>query len=327
MEKNLPSVGDVRSAALRIEGKACKTPVLESSLLNKRLGCRLLVKAESLQRTGSFKFRGAYNCISRIPEDRRKGGVVAYSSGNHAQGVAAASQLLGMPALIVMPEDAPAIKIANTLAYGAEIVFYDRLNENREEIGEKLVQQRDATLVRPYDDGMIIAGQGTVGLEMVQQVQEMDTGMDVFLAPCGGGGLISGCALALESESPDTEIYSVEPQGFDDTARSLQAGDRLSNDPSSRSICDALLTPVPGEITFSINARLLKGGLSVSDEMAFEAMRIAFEYLKLVVEPGGAVALAAVLSGQIHTNDKTIGIVLSGGNVDQDVYIKALGEA
>lgn len=320
-------MGDVRSAALRIEGKACKTPVLESSLLNKRLGCRLLVKAESLQRTGSFKFRGAYNCISRIPEDRRKGGVVAYSSGNHAQGVAAASQLLGMPALIVMPEDAPAIKIANTLAYGAEIVFYDRLNENREEIGEKLVQQRDATLVRPYDDGMIIAGQGTVGLEMVQQVQEMDTGMDVFLAPCGGGGLISGCALALESESPDTEIYSVEPQGFDDTARSLQAGDRLSNDPSSRSICDALLTPVPGEITFSINARLLKGGLSVSDEMAFEAMRIAFEYLKLVVEPGGAVALAAVLSGQIHTNDKTIGIVLSGGNVDQDVYIKALGEA
>ena len=320
-------MGDVRSAALRIEGKACKTPVLESSLLNKRLGCRLLVKAESLQRTGSFKFRGAYNCISRIPEDRRKGGVVAYSSGNHAQGVAAASQLLGMPALIVMPEDAPAIKIANTLAYGAEIVFYDRLNENREEIGEKLVQQRDATLVRPYDDGMIIAGQGTVGLEMVQQVQEMDTGMDVFLAPCGGGGLISGCALALESESPDTEIYSVEPQGFDDTARSLQAGDRLSNDPSSRSICDALLTPVPGEITFSINARLLKGGLSVSDEMAFEAMRIAFEYLKLVVEPGGAVALAAVLSGQIHTHDKTIGIVLSGGNVDQDVYIKALGEA
>jgi threonine dehydratase len=322
--KDLPTVSDVRSAAERIKGKAYKTPVLESSLLNEKLGCRLLVKPETLQRTGSFKFRGAYNCISRIAEDRRKSGIVAYSSGNHAQGVAAASQMMELPALIVMPKDAPEIKVKNTQSYGAEIVFYDRFGENREEIGEKLVQERSATLVRPYDDPMIIAGQGTVGLEMAHQVQEMDARLDLFLSPCGGGGLISGCALALNAETPETEIYAVEPEGFDDTARSLDAGKRMVNAPSCQSICDALLSPEPGELTFQINSKLLKGGVSVSDNLAREAMRVAFEYLKLVVEPGGAVALAAVLSGQIDTHGKTVGIVLSGGNVDREVFKNAL---
>ncbi len=322
--ENLPTATDVRSAALQIEGEAVKTPILESTLLNEQLGCRLLFKAEPLQRTGSFKFRGAYNRISRIPEDQRKQGVVAYSSGNHAQGVAAASQLLNLPAVIVMPRDAPDIKVANTRSYGAEIVFYDRFSEEREEIGENLMRERGATLVRPYDDPLIIAGQGTVGLEMAQQIRTMDAHMDAFLSPCGGGGLISGCALALGSESPETDIYSVEPHGFEDTARSLQAGERLKNEPSSNSICDALLAPEPGELTYAINKRLLKGGLSVPDDMARKAMRVAFEYLKIVVEPGGAVALAAVLDEQLDTNGKTIGIVLSGGNVDRDVFNEAL---
>lgn len=317
---SLPTIEDVRSAAERLDGKAVKTPLLESPLLNERLGCRLLIKPEPLQRTGSFKFRGAYNKISRIPEEQRSGGVVAYSSGNHAQGVAAAAQLLGMPALIAMPKDAPDIKVANTKAYGAEVVFFDRFGESREELGERLVKERGATLVRPYDDPMIIAGQGTVGLEVAAQAKDMDASIDAFLAPCGGGGLISGSALALASDSPNTQIYSVEPVGFDDTARSLAAGERVINKPEAKSICDALLAPEPGKLTFQLNAKLLKGGFAVSDDMAREAMCIAFDYLKLVVEPGGAVALAAVLAQRIDVQGKTICVVLSGGNVDGSVF-------
>ncbi|MBC8268052.1 MAG: threonine/serine dehydratase [Rhodospirillaceae bacterium] len=324
MLDTLPNATDVRSAALRIEGKAYKTPLLEVPLLNERLGFRLLVKPETLQRTGSFKFRGAYNRISRIPEDQQKGGVVAFSSGNHAQGVAAAAQMLGLPALIVMPSDAPAIKVANTRSYGAEIVFYDRFGEDREAIAEKLVAERKATLVRPFDDPMIIAGQGTVGLEIAQQARALDITLDAVLSPCGGGGLVGGSALALASESPQTEVYAVEPDGFDDTARSMVAGERLSIEPGATSICDALLSPEPGNLTLQINARLLAGGLSVSDDAVTQAMQIAFKYLKLVVEPGGAVALAALLSGQYDGHGKTVGIILSGGNVDQEVYRKAL---
>lgn len=301
-----------------------KTPLLESTLLNERIGGRLLIKAEPLQRTGSFKFRGAYNCISRIPEEAREGGVVAYSSGNHAQGVAAASQILGLRAVIVMPQDAPAIKIANTRAYGADIVFYDRYSENREEIGERLMAESGATLVRPYDDAMIIAGQGTIGLEAAQQARGLKASLDAFLAPCGGGGLISGCALALKDESPETDVYAVEPVGYDDTARSLVAGKPLANDMTGKSICDALLAPVPGDLTYRLNAKLLKSGLAVSDEQVREAMRTAFEYFKLVVEPGGAVALAAILAGLYYIKNKTACAVLSGGNVDPAVFRDAL---
>jgi threonine dehydratase len=324
MLETLPNATDVRSAALRIEGKAYKTPLLEVPLLNERLGFRLLVKPETLQRTGSFKFRGAYNRISRIPEDQQKGGVVAFSSGNHAQGVAASAQLLGLPALIVMPDDAPAIKVANTRAYGAEIVFYDRFGDDREEIAQKLVAERHATLIRPFDDPLIIAGQGTVGLEMAQQARALDTTMDTVLSPCGGGGLVGGSALALASESPQTKIYAVEPDGFDDTVRSMVAGERLGNKPGATSFCDALLSPEPGKLTLQINTRLLAGGLSVSDDAVIQAMQVAFKYLKLVVEPGGAVALAALLSGQYDGHGKTVGIILSGGNVDAEFYQKAL---
>ena len=324
MLDTLPNATDVRSAALRIEGKAYKTPLLEVPLLNEHLGFRLLVKPETLQRTGSFKFRGAYNRISRIPEDQQQGGVVAFSSGNHAQGVAAAAQIHDLPALIVMPSDTPEIKIANTRAYGAEIVFYDRFGEDREAIAEKLVAEKKATLVRPFDDPMIIAGQGTVGLEMAQQARALDTTLDAVLSPCGGGGLVGGSALALASESPQTEVYAVEPEDFDDTARSMVAGERLSIEPGATSFCDALLSPEPGRLTLQINSRLLSGGLTVSDKAVTQAMQIAFRYLKLVVEPGGAVALAALLSGQYDGRGKTVGITLSGGNVDEEVFRKAL---
>jgi len=321
---NLPTIDDVRSAAACIEGSAYETPLLESPLLNEKLGCRLLVKPESLQRTGSFKFRGAYNRISNIPEDQRKNGIVAFSSGNHAQGVAAAAKIFGIAAKIIMPKDAPAIKVSNTQAYGAQVIFYDRFNDDRSAIGEKLVRETGATLVRPYDDPMIIAGQGTVGLEVARQARAMEANLDAFLAPCGGGGLISGCALAFHAESPETEIYSAEPVGFDGTARSVAAGERFIGEPHGNSICDALLSPEPGELTFSINARLLKAGLTISDDAVTKAMKAAFSYFKLVVEPGGAAALAAVLSGQYKADGKTVAVVLSGGNVDADVFRKAL---
>ena len=323
---NLPTAKDVRRAALCLEGKAYKTPLLESPLLNEKLGCRLLIKPEMLQRTGSFKFRGAYNKISNIPKDRGKNGIVAFSSGNHAQGVAAAAKIFGIATQIIMPKDAPAIKVANTRAYGAQVLLYDRLKEDRNIIGEKLVKKSGATLVHPYDDPMIVAGQGTVGLEVAQQARAKKANLNAFLAPCGGGGLISGCALALETESPETEIYSAEPFGFEDTARSVAAGKRLLGKYDGSSICDALLSPEPGKITFRINARLLKYGLTISDETVLKAMKVAFKYFKLVVEPGGAAALAAVLSGEYKANGKTIAVVLSGGNVDAELFRKALDD-
>jgi threonine dehydratase len=323
---NLPTVEDVRRAASCLEGKAYKTPLLESPLLNEKLGCRLLVKPETLQRTGSFKFRGAYNKIFHIPVNKRKNGIVAFSSGNHAQGVAAAAKIFGIETQIIMPKDAPAIKVANTRSYGAQVLFYDRFKEDRSIIGEKLVKENGATLVHPYDDSMIVAGQGTVGLEVARQAQAMDANLNAFLAPCGGGGLISGCALALETESPETEIYSAEPVGFEDTALSVAAGERLVGKRDRKSICDALLSPKPGKITYEINARLLKSGLIINDETVIKAMKVAFNYFKLVVEPGGAAALAAVLSEKYKANGKTVAVVLSGGNVDAKVYRKALDE-
>jgi len=322
-----PSFADVAAAAERLRGRAVVTPLLESPLLNARLGGRLLVKAEPLQRTGSFKFRGAYNNISQIPEARRKRGVVAYSSGNHAQGVAAAARLLGAPALIVMPSDASKVKVDNTRAWGAEVRLYDPVGETREAVAERLAEERDATIVPPFDHPWTIAGQGTLGIELARQAEDLDARLDAVLAPCGGGGLIAGTATALAARAPGMAVHAVEPEGFDDTARSLAAGARKRARADARSFCDALRAPMPGTLTFAINRRLLAGGLAVSDAEVAVAMRLAFLHLKLVIEPGGAVALAAVASGRFALDGRTVAVVASGGNVDPALYAEVLAGA
>ena len=319
-----PDIGDIRSAAVRIAGHAVVTPLLESPLLNDRIGGRLLVKAETLQRTGSFKFRGAFNAISQLDESGKQAGVVAFSSGNHAQGVAAAAAIAGIPALIVMPTDAPDMKIANTRALGAEVRLYDRRSDDREAIGDEIARRRGAVVIKPFDNPDVIAGQGTVGLEIAAQTEAIGLTPDAVVIPCGGGGLAAGTALALADRYPDAAPWIAEPAGFDDTARSLAAGRRLAADPDANSICDALLSPMPGELTFAINSVLLAGGLVVDDDQVREAMRAAFSYFKLVVEPGGATALAAALEGKIDCRGKAIVVVCSGGNVDPSAYAEIL---
>lgn len=320
----LPTIADVKAARQRIQGAAVRTPLLESILLNQRLGGRLLVKPECLQKTGSFKFRGAYNKLSSLTEAEKARGVVAFSSGNHAQGVAAAAQMLGIEATIIMPADAPTIKLANTRAYGASVITYDRFNESREEIGDRVAAEKGAVLVAPYDDAHVMAGQGTIGYEIAEQVKELGATPDAVLVNCGGGGLISGTALALSDAAPGLPVYAVEPALFDDTKRSLESGRREKVPPESRSICDALLAPMPGRLTFALNRTLLKGGLSVSDDEVRDAMRVAFTELKLVVEPGGAVSLAAILSGRIDIKGKVLVAVISGGNVDPAQFAEIL---
>lgn len=322
--EDAPTFDDILSAAKRLDGVSIRTPLLESPLLNDQVGRRVLVKPECLQRTGSFKFRGASNKIRSLSTDQCRGGVVAYSSGNHAQGVAAAARYAGVPALIVMPSDAPAIKRANTESWGAEIQPYDRFTEDRMAIAEAIATERNATLVRPYDDPFIIAGQGTIGLEIADQLAELGVKAEAVVSPCGGGGLISGTALAVKTRLPDIKVFAVEPEGFDDTARSLQAGSRCSIDPAARSICDALLSPTPGTITFAMNQHLLDGGLVVTDEEAKAAMKAAFLDLKVVAEPGGAVALASILAGKLPQGDGPVVAVISGGNVDPTLFQEAL---
>lgn len=317
---------DVKRAAKQIEGVAVRTPLLEFAALNARVGQRVLVKFEGAQRTGSFKFRGAYNRLSRLTEQERKAGVVAWSSGNHAQGVAAAAQLLGMPAAIVMPADAPTIKIANTRAYGAEVVLYDRDTQSREEIATKLAQQRGAILVPSFDDPHIIAGQGTVGLEILRQSTALGAELDRVLVCCGGGGLLAGTATAIKATHPEIQLYSVEPADFDDTARSLQTGQREHVKAGARSICDALQAPSPGELTFPINQALVSAGLTVTDDEVRAAIHFAFASMKLVVEPGGAVALAALLASKLPVSEKACAIVISGANVDPGLYSALLIE-
>ncbi|HEX6102724.1 MAG TPA: threonine/serine dehydratase [Alphaproteobacteria bacterium] len=323
----LPTVEDVRAAAATLAPVAVKTPLLRSPALDRIADATVLIKPELLQRTGSFKFRGAYNKISRIPPERRSRGVVAFSSGNHAQGVAAAAQLLGAPATIVMPSDAPAIKVENTRGYGAEVVLYDRDREDREAIAREIVGRTGAVLVPPYDDPDIIAGQGTVGLELVEQAEALGCRLDLVLAPCSGGGLMAGIATAVKALSPATRLMSVEPEGFDDMARSLAVGRRERNAPGRRSLCDALMSPTPGILTFRINRELTAGGLWASDAEVQRAMAFAFRELKLVVEPGGAVPLAALLAGKTEAAGRTIALVLSGGNVDRSVFCAALEAA
>jgi threonine dehydratase len=319
------TLADIEAAAARIEGHAVKTPLIESPALNARLGLRVLIKPETLQRVGAFKFRGAYNRLVQLTADQRTRGVVAYSSGNHAQGVALAAQLLGMPCLIVMPSDAPAIKVANTRGYGAEIKLYDRLTENREAISAAAAAERGAVIVPSFDDVHIIAGQGTLGLELVRQTQEIGATLDVAITPIGGGGLMSGVATAVKGLSPTTAMVGVEPEGFDDTLLSLQAGRRVAIKPTGRSICDAIETPCPGEITFPILQKTVADVAVVTDAEVAEAMRYAFNTLKLVVEPGGVVGLAALLAGKVKLfGGNTVGLVLSGGNVDPDLFARVI---
>lgn len=324
MDGPLPVIDDVVAAARRLHGVARVTPLLRSDALDALAGGPLLVKAEPLQRTGSFKFRGAYNRISLLAPEARARGVVAWSSGNHAQGVAAAAAAFGVSATIVMPRDAPRSKRDGARALGAEIVFYDRESESREEIGAALARERGAPVVRPYDDPGVIAGQGTVGLEAAAQAARLGVRPARALVPCGGGGLVAGAALALRARVPGIAVHPVEPAGFDDTARSLAAGRRLSNPPDSRSICDALLAPEPGTIAFALNRRQLAPGLVVADDEARAAMRAAFRHLRIVVEPGGAVALAAALCGRVDCRDGATLVVLSGGNVDPRRFGEAL---
>src|SRR5215470_16195094 len=312
------SAADIEAAAKVVAPFAVRTPLLSFPVLDERAGTKVFLKPEMLQRTGSFKFRGAFNKLSSIPQANRGGGVVAFSSGNHAQGVAAAAKILNMQATIVMPADAPLSKRERTKSYGAEVVLYDRDREDREAIAGK----RGATLVRPYDDPFVIAGQGTAGREIAEDMAVLGLTPDIVIAPASGGGLIAGVATAVKARFPNAEIIVAEPKGYDDHALSLKVGHREPHPEAARTICDALMAAMPGELTFSINSKLLARGVSASDEEVAAAVAFAYRELKLVVEPGGAVGLAALLNGRIDAKGKNVVIVLSGGNVDADLFAK-----
>lgn len=316
----MTDVRDVEAAAARLAGVAVRTPLIRSAELDALAGGRVLLKPECLQVTGSFKIRGAYNLMSQLSAEEAERGVVAFSSGNHAQGVAAAGALLGMKTAIVMPEDAPRAKLDNTRRLGGEVITYDRYSGDREAIARGIAAERGAVVVPSYDHPDIIAGQGTVGLEIAAQSAELGVVPDQVLVCCGGGGLIAGSALALTAKLPGVSVHSVEPETFDDTARSLELGRRVEVARDARSICDALQAHTPGALTFEINRRLLGPGYAVSDDEVREAMRFAFRHLKLVVEPGGAVALAAVIAGRVATRGRVTAVVISGGNVDYRLY-------
>ncbi len=314
-----PTLADVKEAAALCD-PVIKTPLLENPEVNSLLSGRLLIKAETAQRTGAFKFRGAYNRIRQMDEAQKKRGVIAYSSGNHAQAVALAAQICGTSALIVMPDDAPISKMTRTRELDARITTYSRATEVREEVAERIQAKGNYVMVPPNEDRRVMAGAGTVALEMIDQV---DT-LDAVLVPCGGGGLTAATAIVMQALSPKTEIYAVEPELFDDTRRSLQAGKRMSNPKGQKTICDAIMTDMPGALTFPVNQKLLAGVLTVSDDEVRRAIAFAFEHFKIVVEPGAAVGLAAVLSQKIDIRDKAIGVIVTGGNVDATGFCAAL---
>lgn len=316
------NIAMITAAAARMAGQVRQTPLLNAPLLDRRVGRRVFVKAECLQITGSFKARGGWSAVSALSPEVRSRGVIAFSSGNHAQGVAYAAAGHGAPCVILMPSDAPAVKIANTRAYGAEVVLYDRVTEDRDAIGARLAEARGLTLVRPYDDPQVIAGQGTVGLELAEQSVASGVAEAPVLVCCGGGGLSAGIALALEAYAPGLTVRTAEPQGFDDMARSLASGRRERNAAATGSICDAILTPSPGELTLPILKRLAGPGAVVTDDQVQEAMALAFTHLRIVLEPGGAAALAAALFGQDLPD--TVIAVATGGNVDPATFTSAL---
>lgn len=322
----MTDIAMIEAARQRMNGEAIRTPLMSSPFLDEIAGRKVLIKPECLQRTGSFKFRGGWSAVSALEPEVRKRGVIAFSSGNHAQGVALAASLHGVPAVIIMPRDAPKIKIENTKAYGAEVVLYDRANEDRDAIGATLSEERGLTLIRPYDEPLVIAGQGTVGLEIAEQAQEAGIEKAEVLVCCGGGGLTSGVALALEAKAPGLKVRTAEPEHFDDVARSLASGKIERNAALSGSICDAIITPQPGNITFPILKRLCGAGIAVTEEEALRAMVLAFQRLKIVVEPGGAVALAAALFHGNELETDTVIAVASGGNVDSAIMADALSK-
>ena len=316
----------IEAAAKRIDGHARRTPLLTSPFVDEIAGRRVFVKPEALQHTGSFKFRGAWSAVSALTDNALKAGVIAFSSGNHAQGVALAAREHGTSAVIVMPADAPQMKIENTRALGAEVVLYDRATEDRDEIGARLATERGLTLIKPFDEPLVIAGQGTVGLEIAEQAAELGASAREVLVCCGGGGLTSGIALALEAKAPELRVRPVEPENFDDVTRSLEAGEIQRNKSLSGSICDAIITPQPGDVTFPILKRLCGPGLVVPEEDCLRAMAVAFARLKVVLEPGGAIALAAALYHGDKIEGDDVIAVASGGNVDAEVFQMALAK-
>ncbi len=322
--ERFPTIDDIRAAATRVRGQAVRTPLLESPKVNAQIGGRLLVKAEPLQRTGSFKFRGAYNKLSRLSPDELAAGVVTDSSGNHAQGIAAVAQMLGAPATIIMPSSAPKNKVEKTEAYGAEIVFYERGEVDAEQLTIQTAKDLGATWIPSFDDPYIIAGHGTVGLEIAEQARDAGAALDAVLVPCGGGGLISGVALALAAASPETKVYAVEPAGFDCMGRSLAAGEPIDIPAGAHSICDAILSLHTHRFTFAICEKLLAGGMTADDDAVLGAIKVAFSEFKLVVEPGGSVALAAALEQEIPVEGRSVAVVCSGGNVDSSVFASAI---
>lgn len=321
----MTNISMIRAAATRIDGHARRTPMLSSPFLDEIAGRRILLKPECLQHTGSFKYRGGRSAVSALDDATRSKGVIAFSSGNHAQGVALAAREFGVPSVIIMPEDAPKLKIDNTRALGAEVVLYDRANgESREAIGDALTKERGLTLIRPYDEPQVIAGQGTTGLEIAEQARDLGVDSGDVLVCCGGGGLTSGIALALEADAPNMRARPCEPENFDDVTRSLSSGQIMSNDKPSGNICDAILTPQPGDITFPIMQRLCGPGLVVTEEECLQAMALAWLRLKIVAEPGGAAALAAALFRNDQIEGDAVVATISGGNVDADVFQSAL---
>jgi len=324
MAASPPTFQDVLAAAERLKGLAVRTPLINHPVLDERTGGRILLKAENMQRVGAFKFRGAYNACAQVDRRAYPGGVVACSSGNHAQGVAHAATLLGLKSVIVMPSDAPKLKIKNTRAFGAEVVLYDRLRDDRVAIGRQIAESRGLVLVPPFDDHHVMAGQGTIGLEIAADMAGRGLGLDLVRAPCSGGGLAAGIATALAARSPATRVVAVEPAGFDDLVRSLGAGERLANVPGPASICDALMSDRPGALTFPVLQATGASAVAVEDAHTLAAMAHAFLEMKLVAEPGGAVGLGALLSGTVDARGKTVCVVLSGGNVDPAMFARAL---
>ena len=316
------SYESISIASKRLKNHIVKTPLLKSHYIDQKLETNLFLKAENLQTIGAFKFRGAMNTILQLPASVSK--VVAWSSGNHAQAVAAAAKITGREATIVMPEDSPQTKLDGTAFWGATIVKYDRNTENREEIGKAIAQKNNATIIPPFDDVNVIIGQGTAGIECIEQLEEINVIPDIVLCCCGGGGLIAGISTTIRAKFEKTKIFSVEPEYFDDTKKSLENNEIISNSMNHKSICDALLAEKPGNITFGINKLNLTSGLSVTDNEALKAMNAAYKHFKIVLEPGGAVALAAAISGKIDIKNKNVLVIASGGNVDKNVFESCL---